>query len=312
MKFTKTKTNLNHDFCTEMFPAYLFEKYIGLATFNIKGLPGKRTLKNLNRITLYRIISFAIFIAVTVIAVYFEDDVIPAQPTKLLYWYVHIYDTYADVLLLWAAVIPALLHSHVARSVWKGIMITDYKLEELGFRSSSYLHYCSIFWVILKILLNVIAHISNENNSPRAIFLNIIFCFMTFYQISTEISFQSWMLSLNMRFRFLNEDVLQQKERIPVNQMQNILRLHEDLRSLARNANRLYSLPISMDLALSWFVVIWQFYGLKSGPNGNIYILSFFVYMAVWLSFSCVNAALIVYSAQVVTKHVSKFLTNLT
>lgn len=50
-----SEKDFKRDFCTELYPAYIIEKCLGLTTFTIKGCPGQRFLTKINPLCISRI-----------------------------------------------------------------------------------------------------------------------------------------------------------------------------------------------------------------------------------------------------------------
>lgn len=306
--FRRTSRRMDEDFFTSMMPSYFLEMILGTLNFRLKGPIKQRTFQLINIKSTYKILFFIFYFVILMYKLrndystdYSYKLIRPYNYSENLFnWFVMIFDIHCDLILQLLLCVGAYLKRNVMLQAWKDMFLIDEKMAAIQiFNKHFYISITVSVWIILNIITNFLIHfIAKDTKTIQSthsyIEFKIIFFILNTCKISIVATYMSWMMSLNERFYNLKDALKKRNHAVLPTDIIQIRDIHRNMCYLLNNLNKMFSLPMIMNLSIDIYVILMQVYIMANLIyKMNIFELHDIVYV-IFLSFFTLDLLTIV------------------
>ncbi|KAF5284182.1 hypothetical protein FQR65_LT00182 [Abscondita terminalis] len=286
------------DFYTALKPCHTLQLYLGLADFTVEGSINNRTLKVFRIRSWYKLTFIVLSLIVTAVFILLNDVIAPFKSENVFYWFVAFYDLHSDYIAMMALLISSLLFRETLIKSCHQIFATDALLHSFKSNLNNvFVAHFSQLMMFFHFTCNTLAHFTSDDVVSHQeikyfVVSNVLYWILNFYRICTSCVFQTWVLSLKLRFEALHEWIYQNEKRMVATELHQIRKLHQQLCEIARDINKVYTLPNLFNLNMNLLIFILQAYNiailLTNDLENWIPILNTLVYL-IWTGFEIVS-----------------------
>lgn len=251
------------DIITALSVSYRLQKYLGITELDISGGSGERVVKKSNH--KYKILPH-IVLWLQLFMVWQNNISVKCSENRILSWYIHMCQLHMDFILNFLIIICSKFHSTFQFSIWNNFIRIDEKMRHLYIEIDNYrVKKLSIYLFLVNIILVTILFVCYNIRSPEPEYQwgHWIYLISSIYKSSLLVTFRDWTTSIRLRIKALNIFLCNSYPRdLPSSTLyaMKTQEIFSDLCRLTRTFNKIYSLPILVNMTSDAIQVLLCFY----------------------------------------------------